>query len=47
MCGLDFASAGVVAGAGSVVVFGEVALVAALLFAASSPKDSSELSSLL
>lgn len=47
MCGLDFASTGVVAGAGSVVIFGEVALVPALLFAASSPKDSSELPPLL
>lgn len=47
MCGLDFASTGVVAGARSVVIFGEVALVPALLFAASSPKDSSELFSLL
>lgn len=47
MCGLDFASTGVVAGAGSVVIFGEVALVAALLFAASSPEDSSELPPLL
>ena len=47
MCGLDFASTGVVAGAGSVVVFGKVAFIAALLSAASSPKNSSELSSLL
>ena len=47
MCGLDFASTGVVAGAGSVIVFGKVAFVAALLSAASSPKNSSELSSLL
>ena len=47
LCGLDSASTGVVAGAGSVVVFGKVAFVAALLSAASSPKDSSKLSSLL
>lgn len=47
MCGPVFAGTGVVAGAGSVVIFGEVALVPALLLAASSPESSSEVSPLL